>query len=139
MRLYPHIAMQCFKIILPRIKSGGCINREKMHCNYLQLKFVVSQPFAATTTTKISNNYVGVVRSRWGGSRGCQTQNFVYVVFHQNDTFYLKKKFVNVELSIFFQVIHILYNPADSGAVQLTSDNVDMTLGKNCICLFPFL
>jgi hypothetical protein len=27
------------------------------------------------------------------------------------------------------QVAYVFYNPTDSGAVQLTSDNLDMTLG----------
>lgn len=31
---------------------------------------------------------------------------------------------------ITFQVLYVFYHPTDSGAVSLTSENIDMTLGK---------
>lgn len=37
------------------------------------------------------------------------------------------------ELDLCFQVGYFFYNPADSGAVQLKQDNLDMTLGKDGI------
>lgn len=29
-----------------------------------------------------------------------------------------------------FMVIYVFYNPTDSGAVDMNSENIDMTLGK---------
>ncbi|XP_055384855.1 endoplasmic reticulum resident protein 44 [Condylostylus longicornis] len=39
---------------------------------------------------------------------------------------------------LIFSIFHVCYNPTDSGAVQLTSDNIDMTLASNDLVLINF-
>lgn len=38
--------------------------------------------------------------------------------------------YLNDDLIHILQIGYVFYNPADSGAVQLKSDNIDSTLGK---------